>query len=253
MARPDHGHCLHPCYSRYYWLIGRLSLWLILADMFLKSSVGTAYLISRVAKGHQMAHPNIHCWALRCFKPGIPKSPCVLPTSLRFASSSPSESLVKDDQFDFKRKMPVTIISGFLGAGKTTFLQNLLQNDQGTKFGLVVNDMASVNVDSKLIKRQTQLNVPSTSTHLGGATVDTLELQNGCVCCNLADDLILSVSKLCSLAYIRGSAYDHIVVECSGYCADVRMLLYSLFCCMLQESLNLAQSVKYFRTWKTAL
>ena len=64
-------------------------------------------------------------------------------------------------------------------AGKTTFLQHMIQNEVGMKFGLVVNDMASVNVDSKLIRQQTSD---------GG--VDTLELQNGCVCCSLAEDLI---------------------------------------------------------------
>ena len=65
--------------------------------------------------------------------------------------------------------------------GKTTFLQHMIHNEVGMKFGLVVNDMASVNVDSKLIRQQT-------SDGFGG--VDTLELQNGCVCCSLAEDLI---------------------------------------------------------------
>jgi G3E family GTPase len=126
-----------------------------------------------------------------------------------------SAAVPAEQQHQFPdKKMPVTIISGFLGAGKTTFLQNLLTNTKGTKYGLVVNDMASVNIDSKLIKKQTASSSPSQLGDFDG--VDTLELQNGCVCCNLADDLLLSVAKLTSLAYIRGVQYDHIVVECSG-------------------------------------
>jgi G3E family GTPase len=75
------------------------------------------------------------------------------------------------------------------------------------KFGLVVNDMATVNVDSKLIKQQTVGSFDG---------VDTLELQNGCVCCSLAEDLIASVSKLVSIAEGKQTNYDHIIVECSG-------------------------------------
>ena len=87
------------------------------------------------------------------------------------ASTSP-EVDVKDATVT---KMPITVLSGFLGAGKTSFLQHIIKED-GTKkkFGLVVNDMANVNVDSKLIRTQT------TGDYSG---IDTMELQNGCVCC----------------------------------------------------------------------
>ena len=92
------------------------------------------------------------------------------------------------------------------GSGKTSFLQNVLENEQGTKFGLLINDMASVNVDSKQIKKQ----------NFGINGIDALELQNGCVCCSLAEDLIISVSKLVQLADAKGKDYDHIIIECSG-------------------------------------
>jgi G3E family GTPase len=101
---------------------------------------------------------------------------------------------------------PITVLSGFLGAGKTTFLNHLLQNQKGLKFGLVVNDMASVNVDAKQVRSQTQ--------SLDG--IDTMELQNGCICCSLAEDLIASLSKLVEMAELKGAKYDHIIVECSG-------------------------------------
>jgi hypothetical protein len=109
--------------------------------------------------------------------------------------------------FDKDKKMPITVLSGFLGAGKTSFLQHVLHSQNGMKFGLVVNDMATVNVDSKLIKQQTVGSFDG---------VDTLELQNGCVCCSLAEDLIASVSKLVSIAEGKQTNYDHVIVECSG-------------------------------------
>jgi len=127
------------------------------------------------------------------------------------ASSKASEERGGVDKGQKKQdnnKMPVTVLSGFLGAGKTSFLQHVIAStdDSKQKFGLVVNDMATVNVDSKLIKAQ--------SASFDG--IDTMELQNGCVCCTLAEDLMASVSRLVSLSEAKGSNYDHIVVECSG-------------------------------------
>lgn len=103
--------------------------------------------------------------------------------------------------------MPVTVLSGFLGAGKTTFLNNLLNNKKGIKFGLIVNDMASVNVDAKQVRSQ---NIGSSDG------VDTLELQNGCICCSLAEDLMMSLAKLVETAEEKNIHYDHIIIECSG-------------------------------------
>eukprot|EP00607_Mallomonas_marina_P003896 CAMPEP_0182432108 /NCGR_PEP_ID=MMETSP1167-20130531/54184_1 /TAXON_ID=2988 /ORGANISM="Mallomonas Sp, Strain CCMP3275" /LENGTH=586 /DNA_ID=CAMNT_0024619241 /DNA_START=179 /DNA_END=1939 /DNA_ORIENTATION=+ len=107
---------------------------------------------------------------------------------------------------DVKKRIPITVLSGFLGSGKTSFIQHAISNTKGTKFGLLINDMASVNVDSKLIRSQ--------SSGMDG--VETLELQNGCVCCTLAEDLLFSVAKLVEIATTKGSEYDHILVECSG-------------------------------------
>lgn len=117
------------------------------------------------------------------------------------SNSVPPTEVVKDN------KMPITVLSGFLGAGKTSFLTHLLNNKEGQKFGLVVNDMASVNVDAKQIRQQTFNKEDG---------IDTLELQNGCVCCSLAEDLMASVSNLVSLSKIKGENYNHIIVECSG-------------------------------------
>jgi G3E family GTPase len=113
----------------------------------------------------------------------------------------------KDKSKKGGKPMPITVLSGFLGAGKTTFLNHLLTNQQGLKVGLVVNDVASVNVDAKQIRSQ---------SFTSSGSIDTMELQNGCICCSLAEDLIASISKLVSLSELKKERYDHIIVECSG-------------------------------------
>ena len=80
-----------------------------------------------------------------------------------------------------KASVPITVLSGFLGAGKTSFLTHCLKNREGVSYGIIVNDMAEVNVDSKFIRKQS-------TTETG---VETVELQNGCVCCSLAEDLMV--------------------------------------------------------------
>ncbi len=131
------------------------------------------------------------------------------------------------------KQMPITVLSGFLGAGKTSFLNHALSNNNGIKFGLVVNDMATVNVDSKQIRQQNIASVDG---------IDTMELQNGCVCCSLAEEMIASVSKLVSLSELKGTRYDHIVIECSGI-AEPRKIR-DLFQQAEAYDLKLLQSVK---------
>ena len=101
--------------------------------------------------------------------------------------------------------IPVTIISGFLGTGKSTLLQHLLHNKQGRRIAVIVNDVASINIDSKL--------VASTKEASG-----MVQLQNGCACCSLSDELLSSVQELVTMSDIRGEkeGFQHIVVELSG-------------------------------------
>jgi len=94
---------------------------------------------------------------------------------------------------------PVTILSGALGAGKTTTLNHLLTNPGDREIAVLVNDMGAVNVDAELIEAQGD-----------GIT----ELSNGCICCDLRDDLEVAVSRLA-----RKGGFDHLVVESSGISA----------------------------------
>jgi len=95
------------------------------------------------------------------------------------------------------KKVPIILLSGFLGAGKTTTLQHLLENTEGSKIAVVVNDMAAVNIDAKLVA----------STQNG-----IMQLRNGCACCSLSDELIDSVGALIG----SDRAFDAVVVEMSG-------------------------------------
>jgi G3E family GTPase len=93
---------------------------------------------------------------------------------------------------------PVTLLSGFLGAGKTTCLSHILKEAQGLRLGVVVNDVARLNIDADLISQ-------------AAPDRDVVRLQNGCACCSISDELTDALAKL-------GSAgeFDHIVVELSG-------------------------------------
>ncbi|WP_284164675.1 cobalamin biosynthesis protein CobW [Frigidibacter sp. SD6-1] len=101
------------------------------------------------------------------------------------------------------QKIPVTVITGFLGAGKTTLIRHLMQNPQGKRLAVLVNEFGTVGVDGDILKSCADENCPAENI---------VELANGCICCTVADDFIPTIEALMALP----QRPDHILIETSG-------------------------------------
>jgi cobalamin biosynthesis protein CobW len=100
-------------------------------------------------------------------------------------------------------KVPTTVITGFLGAGKTTLIRHLLQNARGRRLALVINEFGDVGIDGELVKGCNDEACPDE---------DIVELANGCICCTVADDFLPTMQKLLD----RPNPPEHIIIETSG-------------------------------------
>lgn len=106
-----------------------------------------------------------------------------------------------------KKLVPITLLTGYLGAGKTTLINHVLNNQEGYKVAVIVNDIGEVNIDAELIAKGGQVTMEDDNL---------VPLSNGCICCTLKVDLINQVAEL-----VKSGKFDYILIEASGICEPI--------------------------------
>jgi G3E family GTPase len=97
---------------------------------------------------------------------------------------------------DKKKIIPVSVLTGFLGAGKTTLVNHILREQSEYKFGLIINEIGEIGIDGQLVQTETE---------------DVVEMSNGCICCTIRKDLVKGIQKL-----LKRSNLDYILIETTG-------------------------------------
>ncbi len=119
------------------------------------------------------------------------------------------------------KDIPITVLTGYLGSGKTTLLNYVLNNQEGYKIAVIVNDIGEVNIDANLIQKGGIVNSQDDSL---------VPLQNGCICCTLKTDLLQQLQDL-----INSNKFDYIIIEASGICEPIPI---AQTICALEDALK---------------